>query len=242
MAGQTINVDKFVAMMMNTDAESLSRNQDIDLNDVEGDEINLSLQIPNVNSNNESSDESDRPSSSEDSEGDPRYSSESVDMDTDDEIGLLIRGRPRVRTRGGVRARGRPRRGGVRSSLETSNGGPNACNVVRGRARGVGPRLRVRGGRGRIGHRQQVRVRNSPPVARAVNENVWSDVAQDPPDFPFNENSGLLIQIDHGSPGAYFDQFLTEELIERMVRETNHYAASEINKNRPLKKESRLKY
>ena len=45
MAGQTINVDQFVAMMMNTDAESLSSDQEIDLNDEAGDEINLSLQI-----------------------------------------------------------------------------------------------------------------------------------------------------------------------------------------------------
>ena len=45
MAGQTINVDQFVAMMINTDAESLSSDQEIDLNDEAGDEINLSLQI-----------------------------------------------------------------------------------------------------------------------------------------------------------------------------------------------------
>ena len=44
MAGQIINVDQFVAMIMNTDAESLSSDQEIDLNDEAGGEINLSLQ------------------------------------------------------------------------------------------------------------------------------------------------------------------------------------------------------
>ena len=47
--------------------------------------------------------------------------------------------------------------------------------------------------------------------------------------------------MDSKKPIDFSNLFVTDELINTMVLETNKYAEEEINKHRPLKKSSRLK-
>ena len=47
--------------------------------------------------------------------------------------------------------------------------------------------------------------------------------------------------MDRRKPIDFFKLFVTDELINTMVLETNKYAKQEINKHRPLKRSSRLK-
>ena len=58
------------------------------------------------------------------------------------------------------------------------------------------------------------------PLANITNSNektvpiVWSAEAKDPPNFPFNVNSGFLIDIpENAGPTYFFKLFLTDDLI-----------------------------
>ena len=54
---------------------------------------------------------------------------------------------------------------------------------------------------------------------------VWSGEAKDPPNFPFNENSGFLIDIPENAGPTYFlKMFLSDDLNSFLVVETNRYA------------------
>ena len=68
------------------------------------------------------------------------------------------------------------------------------------------------------------------PLANITNSNektvpiVWSAEAKDPPNFPFNVNSGFLIDIpENAGPTYFFKLFLTDDLISFLVVETNRY-------------------
>jgi hypothetical protein len=71
----------------------------------------------------------------------------------------------------------------------------------------------------------------------------WNKTEHDPPDFPFDRtNIGLQVQIPaDADPGFYFSLIVDDNLIDCMVEGTNIYAEQVINKNRPLRRESRLK-
>ena len=69
------------------------------------------------------------------------------------------------------------------------------------------------------------------PLATITNSNkwtvpiVWCVKAKDPPNFPFNENSGFLINIpENVGPTYLFKLFLSDDLISFLVMETNRYA------------------
>ena len=69
------------------------------------------------------------------------------------------------------------------------------------------------------------------PLATIANSNkktvpiVWSAEAKDPPNFPVNENSGFLIDIqENAGPTYFFKLFLSDDLISFLVVETNRYA------------------
>ena len=69
------------------------------------------------------------------------------------------------------------------------------------------------------------------PLATMANSNkkkvsiVWSGEAKDPPNFPFNENSGFLIDIPENAGPIYFlKMFLSDDLNSFLVVETNRYA------------------
>ena len=54
---------------------------------------------------------------------------------------------------------------------------------------------------------------------------VSSVEAKDPPNFPFNKNSGFLIGIpENTDPTYFFNLFLSDDLICFLVVETNCYA------------------
>ena len=69
------------------------------------------------------------------------------------------------------------------------------------------------------------------PLVTIANSNkktvpiVWSVEAKDPPNFPFKENSGFLIDIpENAGPTCFFNLFLSDNLISFLVVETNRYA------------------
>lgn len=110
----------------------------------------------------------------------------------------------------------RTRGGGVRT-----RGGSRGVCVTPNRSRSVSPQPR----RTRAIH---------------VPHHDWTEVAQDPPDFPFTQTPTLINPVPNGSLAELFELFVTPELIDMMVTETNRYAAAEINKERPLRRHSRL--
>ncbi|XP_064601226.1 piggyBac transposable element-derived protein 4-like [Liolophura sinensis] len=137
------------------------------------------------------------------------------------------------------------------SSETESTDSENRTYVTCGRSRARGRHVRTRGGgvRTRGGSRgvcvtpnRSRSVSPQPRRTRAIHvpQHDWTEVAQDPPDFPFTQTPGLINPVPNGSPAELFELFVTPELIDMMVTETNRYAAAEINKQRPLRRHSRL--
>ena len=69
----------------------------------------------------------------------------------------------------------------------------------------------------------------------------WKDEANVPQDITFTGNPGLKVTMASKKPVDFFQLFVSDELINSMVVETNRYAEQEINKQRPLRRSSRLK-
>ena len=74
------------------------------------------------------------------------------------------------------------------------------------------------------------------PLATITNSNkkmvsiIWSAEAKDPPNSPFNENSGFLTDIpENAGPTYFFKLFSSDDLISFLVVETNHYAEKVLN-------------
>ena len=68
------------------------------------------------------------------------------------------------------------------------------------------------------------------PLANIANSNkktvsiIWSAEAKGPPNFPFGENSGFLIDIpENTGPTYFFKLLLSDNLISFLVVETNGY-------------------
>ena len=85
------------------------------------------------------------------------------------------------------------------------------------------------------------------PLATLANSNkktvpiVWSAEAQDSPNYPFNENSGFLIDIpENATPTYFFKLFLSDDLISFLVVETNRYAEKVLDEI-IIKRNSRFK-
>ena len=68
----------------------------------------------------------------------------------------------------------------------------------------------------------------------------WTNEPNVVPKIKFTGTAGLKIQINNMQPIDFFKLFLTDDLINMMVTETNRYADQEINKHRPLRRSSRL--
>ncbi|CAK9820264.1 PiggyBac transposable element-derived protein 4 [Anthophora plagiata] len=69
---------------------------------------------------------------------------------------------------------------------------------------------------------------------------TWTSDKSDPPQFEFRGNPGFIIPDDVKSPGDFFRLFLTESLLNKIVQETNRYAAQQIAKFHALRS-SRLR-
>ena len=69
---------------------------------------------------------------------------------------------------------------------------------------------------------------------------TWTSENRDPPQFEFIGNPGFTIPDDVKSPGHFFRLFLTESLLNKIVQETNRYAAQQIVKSHVLRS-SRLR-
>ena len=72
--------------------------------------------------------------------------------------------------------------------------------------------------------------------------NQWKDEPNIVKPILFTADPGLKINMESKKPLDFFRLFVTEELINIMVVETNRYATKEINKQRPLRRGLRFKY
>ena len=68
----------------------------------------------------------------------------------------------------------------------------------------------------------------------------WTNEPNVVPKIKFTGTPGLKIQMNSMQSIDFFKLFLTDDLINMMVTETNRYADQEINKYRPLRRSSRL--
>ena len=68
----------------------------------------------------------------------------------------------------------------------------------------------------------------------------WTNEPNVVPKIKFTGTPGLKIQMKSMQPIDFFKLFLTDDLINMMVTETNRYADQEINKHRPLRRSSCL--
>ena len=68
----------------------------------------------------------------------------------------------------------------------------------------------------------------------------WTNEPNVVPKIKFTGTPGLKIQMNSMQPIDFFKLFLTDDLINMMVTETNRYADQEINKHRLLRRSSRL--
>ncbi|XP_047144697.1 piggyBac transposable element-derived protein 4-like [Hydra vulgaris] len=73
------------------------------------------------------------------------------------------------------------------------------------------------------------------------NLNQWKDEQNIVKKIKFTATPGLKIKMESKKPLDFFRLFVTEELINSMVVETNRYAMQEINKQRPLRRSSLFK-
>ena len=88
-------------------------------------------------------------------------------------------------------------------------------------------------------------LQNTPPTAPIADPptsaNQWKDQPNVVEQFSFTGVPGLNVNMDSKKPIDFFKLFVTDELINTMVLETNKYAEQEINKHHPLKRSSCLK-
>ena len=77
-------------------------------------------------------------------------------------------------------------------------------------------------------------------ASTSSNSDGWVEIARDPPNFPFNENVGLTINLS--SLTDFVDLFFSKKLLQMLVKQTNLYASQTIVKQGPLRRNSRMKY
>lgn len=123
----------------------------------------------------------------------------------------------------------------VRRGLRTREGGRRGVRTRGGVAHGVvGPNNRSRGGRGRGRGRNRGRGRGrQPQQQRQQPDPEWNwqpinDESIDYPDVPFLDIEGLNIRMNTTTPLSFFELYVTDELVELMVTETNRYASDYI--------------
>ncbi|XP_031358920.1 piggyBac transposable element-derived protein 4-like [Photinus pyralis] len=72
-----------------------------------------------------------------------------------------------------------------------------------------------------------------------LEDDEWTDIAEDPPTFPFSEQVGLKIDFTDCNIQILVDLFFSDEFLKLLVEQTNIYARQEIGKTR-TRKSSRM--
>ena len=145
-----------------------------------------------------------------------------VENDVQQEENNELRPLKRARTRGGCIPKGVRTRGGCisaqRSSTSSDNGVMNNSEPAR-------------------------------PITKAekkkrekdLEQAAWKDEPNKVSEFAFDEQVGLKINMEGKEKMDFYNLFLTDELIDLMTAETNRYAEQEIDRHRPLRRNSRYK-
>ncbi|XP_046685132.1 piggyBac transposable element-derived protein 4-like [Homalodisca vitripennis] len=63
--------------------------------------------------------------------------------------------------------------------------------------------------------------------------NEWDDIKSTVRQFPYTDNEGLVYDFDISNPVTVLEQFLTDDIINLIVEETNRYARQDISNNIP---------
>ena len=127
--------------------------------------------------------------------------------------------RKRVRTRGGLAFR--PTRNPTATASVTPSIDPQRDDLI-----------------DTLGH-PVMNLQNTPPTAPIADRPTSAN--QFVEQFNFTGVPGLKVNMDSKKPIDFLKLFVTDELINTMVLDTNKYAEKEINKHRPLKRSSCLK-
>ena len=147
------------------------------------------------------------------------------DANSVDETAVDQLPRKRVRTRGGLAFR--PTRNPIQAASATPLVDPQRDDLIDASGHPV---------------INQQNVLPVPSVADSrTSTNQWKDQPNVVKKINFTGVPGLKVDMARKKPIDFFNLFVTDELINTMISETNRYANQEIDKHRPLKRSSRLK-
>lgn len=73
-----------------------------------------------------------------------------------------------------------------------------------------------------------------------ADDNLWTDIQQNPELFIFQENVGVKLDTSNFTVQTLVDLFFSDEFLAFLVEQTNLYAAQEIVKRKIIKKSTRL--
>lgn len=73
-----------------------------------------------------------------------------------------------------------------------------------------------------------------------ANDNLWTEIQQNPELFIFQENVGVKLDTSNFTVQTLVDLFFSDEFLALLVEQTNLYAAQEIEKRKAIKKSNRL--
>ena len=184
------------------------------------------------------SDYSESSSSSDEKAADDQDITEEVDESEEDS------GEPestiptkRARTRGGFAPRGVKTRGGFAPrGAKTRGGSSSASRQQQDLDNGVHDYRAATNDQGKT---QGVLTKaEQKKLKKAQDQALWKDEPNKVQKFSFKEKTGLKINLQNNGELDFYKLLLTDDLIDLMVLETNLYAAQEIERNRPLRRNS----
>ena len=191
----------------------------------------------------DSLDESFSESSSSTSELDSNPEEDYAGRTINVQVPLPTRGRPSAsggaRARGGTRTRVRTRGGRVRRGRRVRTRG--ASNNERPRPSSLNSDSDPPPNNDQPeANNNLFNANNDPPNAGSSDESSEDPWKNEPPsikDFPFNEQTGISINVPEGAkPIFFFNLLLTDNLVDDLVAKTNQYAQKSINSVRPLRR------
>lgn len=198
-------------------------------------------EMNSADSLDESFSESSSSTSELDSNPEEDYAGRTINV----QVPLPTRGRPSAS--GGARARG-----GTRTRVRTRGGRARRGRGVRTRGASNNERPRPSSPNSDSdpppnndqpeANNNLSNANNDPPNAGSSDESGEDPWKNEPPsikDFPFNEQTGISIDVPEGAkPMFFFNLLLTDNLVDDLVAKTNQYAQKSINSVRPLRRRS----
>ncbi|CAD7093715.1 unnamed protein product [Hermetia illucens] len=77
---------------------------------------------------------------------------------------------------------------------------------------------------------------DSQPTTSNANDDLWTEIQQNPELFIFQENIGVKLDTANFTVHTLVDLFFSDEFLALLVEQTNLYAAQEMEKRKVIKK------